>query len=373
MSRFSFEQLLKLKILLSVEGIGPVKIKNLLSHFGKIDNLLSTDIHSIMAVDGISSILAKKIIEVRKNFSDIEKNFDKELENLHKIGGKLFSLWDDDYPYLLKKIYDPPILLYCLGDFTEEDKSTVAIVGTRTPTAYGKEVCAKFADELASQKITIVSGLARGIDTIAHNSAINAGGRTIAVLGSGIDNIYPPENKKLANLICKNGAVISEFELGTKPDAVNFPRRNRIISGLSLGSIIIETKFSGGAMQTAALAFDQNREVFAVPGNIDVRQAEGTNHLIKSNQAKLITKAEEVIYDLQLKIAPDKKEKRKKQIQGLSLFEEKIYSVLNDEPMNIDLIAAQSAVSVVDCNVYLLALEFKGLVKQLPGKKFMIC
>lgn len=372
MSRFSFEQLVKLKVLLSVEGIGPVKVKTLLSHFKKVDALLAADLNSLMHVEGISSVLAKKIIHEKKNISSIRDAFSKEYEKLDKIGGTLISLWDEEYPYLLKKIYDPPIFLYCLGNFHSDDRNSVAIVGTRNPTSYGKEVCAKISDELASQKITIVSGLARGIDTIAHSSAVKFNSRTIAVLGSGVDNIYPPENKKLASAICENGVVISEFELGTKPDAVNFPRRNRIISGLSLGSIIIETKLTGGAMQTAALALDQNREVFAIPGNIDVRQAEGTNFLIQNSQAKLITKADDIIYDLQLKIAPGKKEKKKKEVKGLSLFEEKIYSVLTDEPMNIDNIAAQSGLSIVDCNVNLLSLEFKGQVKQLPGKKFMI-
>lgn len=373
MSRFSFEQLVKLKVLLSADGIGPIKIKNLLSHFKKIDNILSADLISLAKVDGISAILAKKIIDAKKSSSEIEKIFFKEYERLDKIGGKIISLWDDDYPFLLKKIYDPPILIYCLGNFVEADEHSVAIVGTRTPTPYGKEVCSKIAEEFASQKITIVSGLARGIDTIAHSAAVRSNGRTIAVLGSGIDNIYPPENKKLAAQITENGMLISEFELGAKPDAVNFPRRNRIISGLSLGSIIIETKRSGGAMQTAALALDQNRDVFAVPGNINLPQAEGTNFLIQSSQAKLITKAEDVFFELGLKAAPEKNKKKKAEIKNLSLFEEKIYSVLNDEPKNIDVISNLSGVSVVDCLVNLLSLEFKGLVKQMPGKKFLIC
>jgi DNA processing protein len=214
--------------------------------------------------------------------------------------------------------------------------------------------------------------MARGIDSISHNSAIKSGGRTIAVIGSGLDVIYPPENKKLFEKIVEAGAVISEFPLGTKPDAQNFPKRNRIISGLSLGVIIIETGITGGAMQTAAFALDQNREVFALPGNVGVKQADGTNLLIQRSEAELIRSAEDVILELELKLKPVLGKNIPKQQIDLSLFEEKILNVLNSEPLQIDKIASLTNSSTSDCLVNLLSLEFKGLVKQLPGKMFAI-
>ncbi len=279
MSKLNFEQLTDLFLLLSVEGIGPGKLRNLLAKFRSTKNILTSDYQSLMNVDGISTNLAKRIRQASGDRESIEKFTEKELKKLEKLGGRLITIWDQEYPQLLKKIYDPPILFYILGEFAESDQYSIAIVGTRQPTNYGKVQAERISMDLAKQGITIISGMARGIDSIAHNSAIKSGGRTIAVVGSGLDVIYPAENKKLFEKIAECGAVVSEFTLGTKPDAQNFPRRNRIISGLSLGVIVIETGATGGAMQTAAFALDQNREVFALPGNVGVKQAEGTNLL----------------------------------------------------------------------------------------------
>ena len=225
--------------------------------------------------------------------------------------------------------------------------------------------------DLADQKITIVSGMARGIDSIAHRTALKNKSRTIAVLGSGLNVIYPPENKKLYDEISESGMVLTEYNLDTKPDAVNFPKRNRIISGLSLGCVVIETGITGGAMQTAALALDQGREVFAIPGNLGIRQSEGTNLLIQKGEAELIRSAEDILIELELKLKPVIGKNIPRPDIELNLFEEQILSHLNNEPIQIDLLASKANLSTSDCLVHLLSLEFKGVVRQLPGKTFI--
>jgi DNA processing protein len=371
-SKLNFEQLTDLYLLLSVEGIGPGKLRNLLAKFRTTKNILHADYQSLLNVEGISTNLARRIRKAAQGKEEIERFTEKELKNIEKLGGKLITIWDKEYPALLKKIYDPPILFYILGELTESDQFAIAVVGTRQPTNYGKIQAERISADLAKQRITIISGMARGIDSIAHNAAIKSGGRTIAVVGSGLDVIYPAENRKLFEKIAETGAVVSEFTLGTKPDAQNFPRRNRIISGLSLGVIVIETGATGGAMQTAAFALDQNREVFALPGNVGVRQSDGTNLLIQKSEAELITSAEDVINELELKLKPVLGKNIPKQQVDLSLFEEKIINVMNSEPLHIDKIASSANLSTSDCLVNLLSLEFKGLVKQLPGKMFAL-
>jgi len=371
-SKLSFDQLADLFLLLSVEGIGPGKIRNLLAKFKATKNILASDYPELLNVDGISTNLAKRIRKASQERESIEKFTEKELKKLEKLGGELISIWDQEYPQLLKKIYDPPLLFYLLGELTENDQYSIAIVGTRQPTNYGKVQAERISMDLAKQGVTIISGMARGIDSISHNAAVKSGGRTIAVIGSGLDVIYPPENRKLFEKIAEAGAIISEFPLGSKPDAQNFPKRNRLISGLSLGVIIIETGVTGGAMQTAAFALDQNRDVFALPGNVGVKQSEGTNLLIQKSEAKLITSAEDVILELEIKLKPILGKNIPKQQIDLSLFEEKIMNVLNSEPLQIDKIASLTNLSTSDCLVNLLSLEFKGLVKQLPGKMFAL-
>jgi DNA processing protein len=355
-----------------VEGIGPGKIRNLLKNFKNTNDIIRADYKSLVSVEGINPNLAKKIRENIANREKWEEFTEEELRRVDELGGQIITVWDKAYPELLKKIYDPPLLFYQLGDLKDSDQYSIAVVGTRVPTNYGKIQAERITSELASQGITIVSGMARGIDSIAHNSTIKRGGRTVAVIGSGLDVIYPPENKKLFEKIVENGAVISEFTLGTKPDAQNFPKRNRIISGLSLGAVIIETGVRGGAMQTAALALDQNREVFALPGNVGVKQSDGTNLLIQKCEAKLIRSAEDIIFELELKLKPVLGKNIPKLQADLSLFEEKILNVLDSEPLHIDKIASMAKVSPSDCLVNLLSLEFKGLIKQLPGKMFAL-
>jgi len=356
---------------MSVDGIGVGRIKNLLAKFHSTEKVLSASVKELMDVEGLSINLAQRIQRINDHRSKIENIVNQELEKLYKINGSLITLWDSEYPTILRKIYDPPILLYTRGKFFDSDDYSIAVVGTRQPTNYGKIQAEKIVSDLAAQKITIVSGMARGIDSIAHSTALKNESRTIAVLGSGLNVIYPPENKKLYDEISESGVVITEYCLDTKPDAVNFPKRNRIISGLSLGCVIVETGVTGGAMQTAALALDQGREVFAIPGNLGVRQSEGANLLIQRGEAELIRSAEDILIELEIKLKPVIGKNIPRPDIELNLFEEQILNHLDNEPIQIDTLAQKTNLSTSDCLVYLLSLEFKGVVRQLPGKMFM--
>lgn len=372
MGKLTFEQLTDLYLLLSVDRIGPAKIRNLLARFKKLSNVLSASTSELIETEGISKELASRIRKISSQKDSIQKFLEKELKVLEKMDGRIITVWDEDFPPLLKKIYDPPLVLNVLGQFDEKDKYSIAVVGTRQPTNYGKIQAEKIVTDLVGQNITIVSGLARGIDSVAHSTALKNNGRTIAVIGSGLDVIYPAENKKLFSEIKDKGVIISEFNLGTLPNAENFPKRNRIISGLTLGTLVIETAVTGGAMQTARLALDQNREVFAIPGNLGVKQSEGTNMLIQRGEAELIKSAEDILTELELKLKPVLGKNIPKQQKDLTIFEEKIYNCLLNEPLHIDKLAEKTDLSTSDCLVNLLSLEFKGMVKQLPGKMFML-
>jgi len=371
-TKLSLDQLTDLYSLLSVEGIGPGRIRNLLSKFNSTEKILSANYNSLIEVEGISGNLASRIQKINHQRLKIKDGVEGELQKLEKLKGRIITVWDEEFPSLLKKIFDPPLMLQIKGEILKKDDYSISMVGTRQPTNYGKIQAQKFAGDLARQNITTVSGMARGIDSITHSASLKNGGRTIAVIGSGLDVIYPPENNKLFEQIAENGAIISEFPLGTKPDAPNFPKRNRIISGLSLGCIIIETGVAGGALQTASFALDQNREVFALPGNVGVKQSDGTNLLIQKGEAELVRSAEDVLIELELKLKPVLGKNIPKQQVVLNLFEEKILNILDSEALQIDKIAADAKLSTSDCLVHLLSLEFKGMIKQLPGKMFAL-
>ena len=372
MNTADFEKYVDLRLLLSVEGIGLSRVSALHSKFHSIANILNASFDALTQTGGISGNVANRIHSANMNRTSIRSKIETELVKLKKLGGRVITYWDKDYPPHLKNMFYPPLILYILGNFSQQDQYSIAIVGTRLPTHYGKAQCEKIAKELAKQNITIVSGMARGIDTVAHRAALRNNGRTVAVIGSGLDVIYPAENKKMFNEIIENGAVVSEFELGTKPDAQNFPKRNRIISGLALGTIVVESNIKGGALQTASYALDQNREVFAIPGNLGVKQSEGTNFLIQKGEAKLIKCAEDVLVELEIKLKPVVGKNIPKPSIELNLFEQKIVNSLDINPKHIDQIAKLSSTSVSDCLVHLLSLEFKGMVRQLPGKMFQI-
>jgi DNA processing protein len=367
----SKESFIKLKILLETEGVGPNKILQLFSSFKTLDRIFHSSYHDLIKVDGISSNLANKILKNMLNSEGFTNKLEDEFDELENNNVKWMNYWSDEYPNGLKNIYSPPIILYYMGEIKKEDSNSIAIVGTRMATRYGKYQTEKFSKTLVQNGVTIISGLARGIDSIAHKSALKNGGRTIAVIGSGLDVIYPAENKQLFQEICKNGAVISEYQLGTKPDAQNFPKRNRIISGLSLGTLVVETKNTGGALQTAQFALDQNREIFAIPGNLDVPQSEGTNALIKKGEAKLVQDCEDILVELKLKLRPVVGLNIPKPQIDLNFFEQKVFDALTTEPKHIDSISRETNINSSDCLVHLLSMEFKDLVKQLPGKSFI--
>lgn len=291
---------------------------------------------------------------------------------------KTLSFNDADYPRNLKYIYDPPQSIYIKGEITPEDNIAIAVVGSRYASYYGLRNAEHFSFELAARGITIISGLARGVDSAAHRGALKAKGRTIAVLGSGLKVIYPPENRKLAEEITRNGAVISEFPLDTPPHRQNFPRRNRIISGLSLGVLVVEAAKRSGALITAYLALEQGREVFALPGRIDSFTSQGTNDLIKQG-AKLVETIEDIVEELEpFQPSPNKSEQTRLNETDAQMLkprmspqEEQVYSCLSGEPIHIDMVMQEVTLSYGKLLTSLLKLEHKRLARELPGKMFV--
>jgi DNA processing protein len=371
-----FVDIRDLLVLSSISGIGPSRLRTLVTHFGDSRLVSEASARELCSVEGIEKKRALSIANFFRDsgLSSIRKAVDLQLSKLNRINGRALTFWDNDYPNNLKKIYDPPPFLFVRGEFAKEDNFSLAIVGTRNPTPYGIQMAERFASDLTSLGLPIVSGLARGIDTAAHNATLKAGGRTIAVIGSGIDIIYPPENKQLFEEITRHGVVVSEFSMGTKPDAGNFPRRNRVISGISLGTIVAETGIEGGAMITASTALDQNRAVFAIPSALNEKRKSGTNLLIKEGKAALLESTEDILAELkpQLKrLIPEGKSDKKVPPPTLSFFEQQLYDVLTEEPSHIDAIAERSGMTTSDALVHLLTLEFKGAVKQLRGKMFV--
>lgn len=287
------------------------------------------------------------------------------MERLAQAKVKYVTLLDADYPENLKTIFDPPPVLYYRGELKAEDALAVAIVGSRRATPYGRESATRLARELARAGVTVVSGLARGIDSCAHRGALAGGGRTLAVLGSGLDVIYPPENARLYAEIAENGAVISEFPLGTAPEPGHFPRRNRVISGLSRAVVVVEAARTSGSLITADCALEQGREVLAVPGPITSPMSWGTNNLIKQG-AKLLQEVTDVLSTLGLP-SPGVEEAAK---PDLTTQEEKVYSFFSERALHIDELVHLSGLTVQEVTAILMMLELKGLVRQLPGKMF---
>lgn len=348
-----------------VPGVGIYRLKNLLQKFGTCNDVFKASLQDLILVDGIDEILARNIL----HRDDLNKFIDDQFEQFSKTNSQIITLWDDDYPTLLKNIYDPPPFLFFHGELNFKNIISIAIVGTRSPTHYGKKIAEDISTSLAENGITVISGLARGIDTIAHNFALKSKGKTIAVLGTGLDIIYPSENNKLAEMISENGAVVSEFYFGTKPDSRNFPRRNRIISGLSNGVVLVESSIKGGAMITARYAIDQNRDVFCVPGNVTSQFSTGTNLLIKQSSAKLIQNGKDILDEYF--ISSENSKIKIEQVQQLSIFEQKIFEILSNEPIHIDSISENLSIPIAETHVHLLNLEFKSLIRQLPGKYFV--
>ncbi|MFH2056008.1 MAG: DNA-processing protein DprA [bacterium] len=348
----------------TVPGIGARRYQILIGKFGAPDIALAASVAELRRLPDIG----EKLIDALKTQVDWD-TAERQLEQLEKSNGRLLTLIDPEYPAQLRAIYDPPPLLFVRGSFQPEDQQAVAIVGSRTCTSYGRQIAERLAIGLVERGMTIVSGLARGIDSLAQGGAIKAGGRTIGVLGCGLDVVYPPENERLYDAVAESGALVSEFFFGVKPDKHNFPSRNRIISGLSLGVIVIEAGKSSGALLTAKHALEQNREVFAVPGNISSAASVGTNDLLKQG-AIPVTNTADVL--LALGFDPHgKPQTRKAPPPDLPETESLIWKELSDQPTQVDKLAASLNLPVADVLTKLLTLEMSGLVRQLPGKLFV--
>jgi DNA processing protein len=355
-----------------IREVGPVTVRLLSETLGSASAIFEADARQLLAVRGTGTEIVKKIIAARKKV-----NAAQEIERAAELGAELLTPADDAYPEPLRQIYDPPLALYIKGTLSARDRHAMAIVGSRHTTAYGRECAASFASSLARAGFTIVSGLARGIDTSAHQGALRAGGRTLAVLGGGLHDIYPPENRALADEIAASGAILTEFQLGREPDKTTFPIRNRIVSGLSQGVLVVEAGLSSGAMITANVAAEQGKSVFAIPGRIDSPTSQGTHHLIK-NGVRLVESAEEVMEDLgSLFTAVSRSAARAPEGSGhsspisipLSEAEQVVMQrLMEDDRLDIDTLVRQCGLPAATVSATLLMLEMKKLVRSLPGR-----
>jgi DNA processing protein len=346
----------------SIPGVGRVTFRKLSHHFGSPERALAASQDELR-----NSGLSEKVIAEITSFSWREYA-EKELVKARDAGVRIITADSTAFPANLKDTPDPPLFLYIQGSLKHEE--SIAIVGTRKPTHYGLTVTHRIAYELAAAGLTIVSGLARGIDTQAHRGALAAQGRTVAVLGCGIDIVYPPENKDLLKRISSNGAVVTENPFGTKPEAGYFPARNRIISGLSRGTVIIEATEDSGSLITANYTLEQGRKLFAVPGNIGSPNSRGTNSLIKQG-AVLVEGTDDILRDLGMKRTGAKQEQRIRSLPALTPEEENILRCITNEPRHIDVIMNDSRFAAGKLSGILINLELKGLVKQLSGKYFV--
>lgn len=362
-------------------GIGPRAAAKLLERFGSAEAVYGATRAELellrLVPEAVESIIAR----------DLRSRAEAEMSAVRKLGGDILLLDDGVYPASLREIYDPPIVLYVKGAWSEcWDQPCVGVVGSRKCSTYGQNAALMLSRDLAQRGVTIVSGFARGIDAAAHRGALEAGGRTVAVMGTGIDQAYPRDHLKLASeILDAGGALVTQFPLGTPPVSENFPYRNRIISGLSLGVLVVEASEYSGSLITARLAMEQNREVFAVPGNITSRNSFGTNYLIKGAGAKLIQQWQDIASELPPQIAanllpPPFGPKTEKGMsdrlslvpQGLTRAETSVFRLLTpDTPMHIDLLIEKSKLRMSDLTSVLLSLEIKDLIRVLPGRCFV--
>ncbi|AAR35923.1 DNA-processing protein DprA [Geobacter sulfurreducens] len=345
----------------SVPLVGNVLYRRLLDRFGSPEAVFRASDAELASVRGVSSAVAASI-----RGHDPRAFAESECERVRRAGVRIVTIRDPDYPPLLLQIADPPPYLYVKGDPTGLEPA-VAVVGSRRATVYGRTVTARLAEDLARRGVAVVSGMARGIDTAAHQGALAGEGRTVGVLGCGIDVVYPPENRALFARVADRGALVSEFPLGMGPLAENFPRRNRIISGMCRGVLVVEAAERSGSLITAQMALDQGRDVFAIPGNITSSGSSGTNRLIREG-AKLVAGVEDILEELvpraaaAVAVAPP--------LPPLPAGEAALMAMFGADPLHIDEIIAKSALTVGEVSAMLLRLELKGVVTQLPGKFF---
>jgi DNA processing protein len=354
-----------------IEGVGPVRARTLLNHFGDAPKILAASKSELLRVRNIGEETAEAI-------STWEKSVDLagELKRISEFGCHVLISADENYPALLREIYDPPLVLYVKGALTAKDKNAVAMVGSRQTTHYGIETARKLAYQLAYVGVTVVSGGARGIDTAAHQGALSAKGRTVAVLGTGINLVFPTENAELFQRISENGAVITQFPFNRPADKQTFPIRNRIVAGMTLGTVVVEANSTSGALITANMAVEAGRQVFAVPGRIDSPRSKGCHDLIKKG-AKLCEGAEDILSEFEYLFPasnrpPSPGETGILPALELSENEQKVFDALkSDDELTIDEVIRASGLPSSAVSVGLLSLEMKRVVKQLPGKLFV--
>jgi DNA processing protein len=345
-----------------VKGIGAVRLQALRDHFGDLSVAWQAPLDALRAA-GLGPKIAERVVQIRASL-----NLDKYLARLAAQDIQILT-WDDElYPRRLKEIDQPPPVLYMRGALKPEDFWSVAVVGTRRVSAYGRQVADELAMFLANNGVTVISGLARGVDAIAHQAALKAGGRTIAVLGCGVDRIYPPENAQLAQKMFASGAILSDYAPGTPPDASNFPPRNRIISGLSMATVVVEAGQTSGALITAQFAIDQGRDVFAVPGNILAPQSKGTNRLISEGAHPMLS-VQDLLDVLDLRRVTEQRQVQK--ILPGNEIEKKLLSVLTQEPLHMDDIRNLTGLPIERVSATLVMMELKGLVRQVGGMNYV--
>ncbi len=351
--------------LTEVSDVGPVTARKLLAVYKTPEAVFNAPYKELCGIDFIKAKKAKNI----KEYSGWAK-IDIQMKKIESKKIRVVTLSDNDYPEMFRNMEDAPVMFYAKGGMQKEDRFAIAIVGSRKYSPYGKFAAEKMASDLSALGFTIVSGMARGIDTLAHIAAIKSGGRTVAVLGSGLDVPYPPENKMLIEKISDSGCVVSEFPPGAKPDKENFPRRNRLISGLSMGVVVIEATSDSGSLITAQYAADQGKEVFAVPGNINSANSAGTNRLIKDG-AKLVQGVEDIVEELAPVLKGFIKTKDKSKIE-LTDEERRLCDIMTAEPRHVDMLSRESGMPSSRVLGILLSLELKGVARQAEGKKFFL-
>ena len=347
-------------------GVGSTLIRRLLVRFKTPEAVFQAPTKELLKIEGLGEKVAG---DIRKGPS--EKRVEKELRLLREVEGTILTFRDDAYPKRLRDIYDPPALLYMRGELKKEDELSVSIVGSRKTSSYGRWITEKVSHELARHRVTIVSGMARGIDSHAHWGALSGGGRTIAVLGSGVDVVYPPENHNLYKRIIDQGAVLSEFPMGSPPEGGHFPKRNRIISGLSIGVVVVQAGMESGSLITANYALEQGREVFAVPGNVGSDSSRGTHQLIKDG-AKLVESSDDILEEVlpQWRKEREGPQEVERPVRDLTEEEKVLYEQLGETPLHIDVLIRESQFDPGKVSSLLLNLELKGLISQWPGKCF---
>ena len=347
-----------------VPRIGPARFACLLDYFGDPERAWHANAATLKAA-GLPQDAMERLLSLRPQI-----DLDAELERIQAEGLKIITWESKGYPPRLRNIDNPPPVLYVRGDIVPADEWAVAVVGTRGPSAYGKEVTRRLAGGLAENGITVISGLALGIDGIAHKSALEAGGRTLAVLGCGLDTVYPSRHRDLAARICRLGALLSNYKLGTKPEAGNFPPRNRLISGLALGTLVVEAGIRSGALITLRFALDQGRETFCVPGNIYNRPSAGTNAAIQRGEAKLVTSVEDILEELNLSVVVQQSEVRA--IVPETPAQQSLLAQIGAEPVHIDELVRLSGLPAADVSSTLCMMELKGVVRRVDNMNYVL-